>query len=137
MISTLVEIFRIRSACIENHNIRDWLNFSPGPKIIIVTEILWSQVNNEGGFRAAARHVYRDQGARGFWRGNGLNVLKSSPEFAIKWSVYDYAKRRLIASRDDGHLDSLDRFAAGAVAGVCSHTFLYPIEARIYILHAH
>lgn len=92
-------------------------------------------MNNHGGFRAAVRHVYNEQGARGFWRGNGLNVLKSAPEFAIKWSVYDYAKRRLMAARDDERLDSLDRFAAGAVAGVCSQTFLYPIEARTYTFY--
>lgn len=70
------------------------------------------------------------QGVRGFWRGNGLNVLKSSPEFAIKFSVYDYVKRVLKSVKDDGHVGSYDRFMAGAVAGVCSQSSMYPLEAR-------
>jgi solute carrier family 25 (mitochondrial phosphate transporter), member 23/24/25/41 len=88
------------------------------------------KITDVGGFRAAARHVYNRQGLRGFWRGNGLSVLKSSPEFAIKFSVYDYTKRQLKASRNDGHLDARDRFVAGAVAGVFGQTFLYPLDAR-------
>lgn len=88
-------------------------------------------MNDSGGFWAAAQYVYDRQGVRGFWRGNGLNVLKSSPEFAIKFGVYDYVKRQLKTSRDDGHLNNFDRFVAGAVAGVCGQSVFYPIEARI------
>lgn len=88
------------------------------------------KITDVGGFRAAVRHVYKKQGVRGFWRGNGLSVLKSSPEFAIKFSVYDFTKRQLKASRNDGRLDARDRFVAGAVAGVFSQTFLYPLDAR-------
>lgn len=92
------------------------------------------QVTNcsAGGLRSTAKHVYNSCGIQGFWRGNGLNVIKSSPEFAIKFSVYDYVKRQLKTFRGDGgHLNNRDRFGAGAVAGVISHTFLYPIEASI------
>lgn len=87
------------------------------------------KVTDAGGIRAVARHVYDNQGIRGFWRGNGLNVLKSSPEFAIKFSVYDYVKRMLKELHDDAHGNSCDRFVAGAVAGVCGQTVLYPLEA--------
>ncbi|XP_025419839.1 probable calcium-binding mitochondrial carrier CBG00135 [Sipha flava] len=87
------------------------------------------QVTECDGFRAAVRHVYCKQGFwQGFWRGNGLNVLKSSPEFAVKFSLYDYVKRRLKAYHGDENLTSSDRFAAGAVAGVCSQTLMYPLE---------
>lgn len=85
---------------------------------------------NSGGFLATVRHVYNCHGVHGFWRGNGLSVLKSSPEFAIKFSVYDYVKRQLMTRRDDGHLKGRDRFVAGAFAGVCGQTFLYPLEVR-------
>lgn len=88
------------------------------------------KITDVGGFRAAVRHVYNKQGVRGFWRGNGLSMLKSSPEFAIKFSMYDFTKRQLKASRNDGRLNARDRFVAGAVAGVFSQTFLYPLDAR-------
>lgn len=89
------------------------------------------KITDLGGFRAAVRHVYNKQGnIRGFWRINGLSVLKSSLEFAIKFSVYDFTKRHLKASRNDGRLDARDRFVAGVVAGVFSQTFLYPLDAR-------
>ncbi|XP_015368558.1 PREDICTED: calcium-binding mitochondrial carrier protein SCaMC-3-like [Diuraphis noxia] len=87
-------------------------------------------INEASRFRAVIRQVYNGQGVLGFWRGNGLNLLKSSPEFAIKFSVYDYTKRRLKAFRDDGHLNAIDRFVAGSMAGVVGQTFLYPLDAR-------
>jgi len=88
------------------------------------------KISDVGHFRAVIRQVYNRQGVHGFWRGNGLNLLKSSPEFAIKFSVYDYTKRRLKASRDDGRLNAIDRFVAGSTAGVVGQTFLYPLDAR-------
>eukprot|EP00102_Acyrthosiphon_pisum_P026072 XP_016663282.1 PREDICTED: calcium-binding mitochondrial carrier protein SCaMC-1-like isoform X2 [Acyrthosiphon pisum] len=86
------------------------------------------QITDVGSFRAVIRQVYDIQGVRGFWRGNALNLLKSSPEFAIKFSVYDYTKRQLKASRDDGHLTAIDRFVAGSMAGVIGQTLLYPLD---------
>ncbi|XP_022166820.1 probable calcium-binding mitochondrial carrier F17E5.2 [Myzus persicae] len=94
----------------------------------VSTYIHTQNITDVGHFRAVIRHVYNGQGVLGFWRGNGLNLLKSSPEFAIKFSVYDYTKRQLKASRDDGHLNAIDRFVAGSTAGVVGQTFLYPLD---------
>lgn len=91
---------------------------------------LFLKITDVGSFREVIRQVYNIQGAGGFWRGNGLNLLKSSPEFAIKFSVYDNTKRQLKASRDDGHLSAIDRFVAGSTAGVIGQTLLYPLDAR-------
>lgn len=88
-------------------------------------------MTDTGNFWEAVRRVYGVQGVRGFWRGNGLNVLKSSPEFAVKFSVYDYVKRQLKSLQDDGHIDDFDRFVAGAVAGTSSHSLLYPFEVGL------
>ncbi|KAL4154552.1 hypothetical protein QTP88_000409 [Uroleucon formosanum] len=97
------------------------------------------KITDFGSCRAVIRQLYNIHGARGFWRGNGLNLLKSSPEFAIKFSVYDYTKRQLRASRNDGHLSAIDRFVAGSTAGVFGQTLLYPLDARnsTYYLSTH
>lgn len=88
-----------------------------------------TKVTDSGCFRTVVRQVYDRQGVRGFWRGNLLNVLKSSPEFAIKFSIYDYVKRILKRFPEDDYLNGRDRFVAGAVAGVCGQSVLYPLEA--------
>jgi len=114
--------------------------YKPYPLFWYYIHINWffvwfSKITDVGSFRTVIRQVYDTQGARGFWRGNGLNLLKSSPEFAIKLSVYDLTKRQLKASRDDGHLSAIDRFVAGSTAGVIGQTLLYPLDARNTAYH--
>lgn len=94
------------------------------------------KLTDAGGIWTTMEHLYKFHGVRGFWRSNVLNVLKSMPEFAIKFSMYDYVKCELKAFRgDDGLLNVSDRFLAGAVAGVCSQTLLYPLEARKLVVY--
>jgi len=38
------------------------------------------------------KHIYKTQGLYSFWRGNGLNVIKTIPNAAIRFTVYDKFK---------------------------------------------
>eukprot|EP00758_Cryptobia_borreli_P002579 Tbor_TRINITY_DN3134_c0_g1::TRINITY_DN3134_c0_g1_i1::g.14758::m.14758 len=46
------------------------------------------------------RHIHREDGVRGFWRGNGVNCLKAGPEFALIFTV-----RRLLAQKVEERRD--------------------------------
>jgi solute carrier family 25 phosphate transporter 23/24/25/41 len=72
------------------------------------------------------RGIYLEGGWMGFWRGNGTNVVKIMPESATRFWAYDRAKA--IVSSDPDNVTVGERFLAGAAAGVCAQTLVYPLE---------
>lgn len=65
-------------------------------------------------------------GFRAFWRGNGANVIKIMPEFAIRFVSYDAFKRGI--SKDPEQVTVPERFVAGALAGCAGQVVVYPLE---------
>ncbi len=63
---------------------------------------------------------------RAFWKGNGTNVLKIAPESAIKFWTFETLKTSL--SQDRNCPSVLERFGAGALAGLAAQTAIYPME---------
>ncbi|XP_028895818.1 calcium-binding mitochondrial carrier protein SCaMC-1-like [Zeugodacus cucurbitae] len=78
-------------------------------------------------FMESVRHLIRDGGVLSMWRGNGINVLKITPESAIKFAVYDESKR-FLRGDESRSLTMGERFVCGALAGNVSQTFLYPMD---------
>ncbi|EGD73382.1 hypothetical protein PTSG_05077 [Salpingoeca rosetta] len=71
----------------------------------------------------------RDEGGmRSMWRGNFVNVLKITPESAIKFWAWDAAKSVLYSCEETQEVPALERFAAGAVAGVTAQLSIFPLE---------
>lgn len=75
------------------------------------------------------RRIYIEGGLRGFFRGNGANVLKVIPESAVKFLTYD-SLQRFLKHRNPSTSDPtiMERFACGAMAGAVSQTAIYPLE---------
>lgn len=78
------------------------------------------------GIRSAARAIITDGGLAGFWRGNGVNVLKVAPETAVRFWCYERTKRLL--AEDPDNISMTERFLSGAVAGAVSCAVIYPLE---------
>lgn len=78
------------------------------------------------GVRSAARAILADGGLKGFWRGNGVNVLKVAPETAVRFWCYERTKRLL--AEDPDNISMTERFLSGAVAGAVSCAVIYPLE---------
>ncbi|CAO3703325.1 unnamed protein product [Rhizopus stolonifer] len=75
--------------------------------------------------------IYHQGGFRGFFVGNGLNVIKVVPESAIKFYVFETAKSilaELTESQDKNDMPVVARFIAGGVAGLFSQFCIYPLE---------
>eukprot|EP00158_Paraphelidium_tribonemae_P007667 Partr_v1_DN28321_c0_g1_i1_m78954 putative Solute carrier family 25 len=77
------------------------------------------------GIVATLAKVYREEGVRGYFRGNGTNVLRIAPYSAIQFAVYEKMKKVL---SPDGVLTTDKRLFAGAVAGVASVASTYPLD---------
>uniref|UniRef100_A0A4W3JI77 EF-hand domain-containing protein n=1 Tax=Callorhinchus milii TaxID=7868 RepID=A0A4W3JI77_CALMI len=70
--------------------------------------------------------LVREGGFLSMWRGNGINVLKITPESSIKFMSYEQYKKLFLTSHKP--LGAGDRFLAGSLAGVTSQTCIYPME---------
>ncbi|BFZ62584.1 hypothetical protein YB2330_003685 [Saitoella coloradoensis] len=78
----------------------------------------------------AVKDIYRAGGARSFFVGNGLNVVKIFPESAIKFGSFEAAKRfaASVEGTDVNNISSLARFMSGGIAGAVSQISVYPID---------
>jgi solute carrier family 25 phosphate transporter 23/24/25/41 len=77
--------------------------------------------------------IYAHGGIRGFFVGNGLNVIKIVPESAIKFWAFESAKSLLAKATDAEDKNSISvgaRFIAGGMAGLCSQFTIYPYVLR-------
>jgi len=73
-----------------------------------------------------ARNIYQEGGIRGFWRGNGANVVKVGPENATRFFMYEYLKSVICETPNKPSIS--ERFICGAGAGVVAQFSIYPLE---------
>ncbi|KAH7906492.1 mitochondrial carrier domain-containing protein [Hygrophoropsis aurantiaca] len=74
----------------------------------------------------AGRAIYRDGGVRGLLQGHSATLLRIFPYAGIKFMAYD--QWRALLMPDSAHETNVRRFTAGALAGLTSVTFTYPLE---------
>jgi len=58
--------------------------------------------------------------------GNLINILKITPESAMKFGAYEQIK--ILMGKDGDQLEPMQRFLAGTAAGWVAQTFVYPME---------
>lgn len=79
----------------------------------------------------AVRDIWRDGGILGFFRGNGLNVLKVAPESAIRFYTYETLKKLIAKAKGDEektNIGASGRLFAGGLAGAVAQTAIYPMD---------
>ncbi|KAJ9132905.1 hypothetical protein P3X46_033725 [Hevea brasiliensis] len=78
----------------------------------------------------AIRDIWREGGVLGFFRGNGLNVLKVAPESAIRFYTYEMLKDFIVRAKggDKADIGTFERLLAGGVAGAVAQTTIYPMD---------
>jgi solute carrier family 25 protein 16 len=78
------------------------------------------------GLGRALRDIYGQQGIRGLFRGHLTTLLKIYPYAALNYVAYEQYRALLIRSK--GQETWMRRFSAGALAGVTSVFFTYPLD---------
>ncbi|XP_065867740.1 calcium-dependent mitochondrial ATP-magnesium/phosphate carrier protein 3-like [Euphorbia lathyris] len=79
----------------------------------------------------AVKDIWKEGGMLGFFRGNGLNVLKVAPESAIRFYTYEMLKDIIMRSKGKGDKASIgttERLVAGGLAGAVAQTAIYPMD---------
>ncbi|KAI1095165.1 mitochondrial carrier [Rostrohypoxylon terebratum] len=87
----------------------------------------------------AIADLYKAGGVRGFFAGNGLNVVKIMPETAIRFGAYEAAKKTLasLEGHNDPHrINPYSKFVAGGVAGMTAQFCVYPLDTLKFRLQS-
>lgn len=79
----------------------------------------------------AIKAIWREGGLLGFFRGNGLNVLKVAPESAIRFYSYEMLKTFIVRAKGEetqANIGPMGRLLAGGIAGAIAQTAIYPMD---------
>ena len=82
-------------------------------------------------FFQAVQKIWNASGALGFFRSNGLNVMKIVPEDSLKYYTFEKVKTLLTGGDDSDtvrQMTSLERVFAGGLAGLVSQSAVYPLD---------
>ncbi|CAD6584970.1 MAG: hypothetical protein CYPHOPRED_002903 [Cyphobasidiales sp. Tagirdzhanova-0007] len=91
-----------------------------------------------GGLVSALSKIWREEGIRGMFRGNGVNCMRIMPYSAVQFTAYEQFKK-LFTRNGTVPLETPLRLSAGALAGICSVCATYPLDlvrSRLSIISA-
>uniref|UniRef100_A0A7S4HYR1 Mitochondrial carrier protein n=1 Tax=Odontella aurita TaxID=265563 RepID=A0A7S4HYR1_9STRA len=89
------------------------------------------------GVLAELGHLFKTEGAKGFFKGNGANCLKVAPTRGVQFLAFESFKARLVEwKRQSQGLDAdadvslapWERLVAGGFAGMIASSMVYPLE---------
>jgi solute carrier family 25 protein 43 len=90
------------------------------------------------GFLATFSNIYKNEGIRGFWKGNGIACVRLFPYNAVQFAVY--TKLKVILSHPNtGKITPLNALIAGSVGGIAATVVTYPtdmVKTRLTVAHA-
>lgn len=86
--------------------------------------------NEYRGVFSSLAQMYRIEGLRGFFKGNGTNVIRIAPYSAIQFMSYEKYKKKFLEKdgEDAVHLTPVQNLVAGGMAGVTSLLCTYPLD---------
>lgn len=101
---------------------------SPLERLKILFQIQDAAKNEySGGIFRALGKMWKDEGWRGFMRGNGTNCVRIIPYSAVQFGSYNIYKR--FAEPSPGQdMGPIRRLMCGGLAGITSVTFTYPLD---------
>ncbi|XP_073111093.1 calcium-dependent mitochondrial ATP-magnesium/phosphate carrier protein 2 isoform X1 [Elaeis guineensis] len=79
---------------------------------------------------SAIKDIWREGHFLGFFRGNGINVMKVAPESAIRFYTYEMLKDLIVKAKgeDKSNIGASGRLVAGGLAGAVAQTAIYPMD---------
>lgn len=75
----------------------------------------------------ALAKMWREEGWRGFMRGNGTNCIRIVPYSAVQFSCYNFYKRIIFESYPGADLAPVTRLVCSGIAGITSVFCTYPL----------
>ncbi|KAK9333952.1 mitochondrial carrier domain-containing protein [Lipomyces starkeyi] len=100
---------------------------SPFERTKIIMQVQGPGSTTYSGVWGTLRRMWKEEGWRGYMRGNGINCVRIVPYSAVQYSSYTIYKE-LIMEPGRTELDTSRRLSAGAMAGITSVVATYPLD---------
>ncbi|RPB16580.1 mitochondrial carrier [Morchella conica CCBAS932] len=100
---------------------------SPLERLKILFQVQGPGNQSYQGVGPALMKMWREEGWRGFMRGNGTNCIRIVPYSAVQFSSYGIYKK-LLLPEGSNDLGTFRRLTAGAMAGITSVVATYPLD---------
>lgn len=100
---------------------------SPLERMKIIYQIQQPGSQNYKGIWPTLLKIWREEGWRGYMRGNGSNCLRIFPYSAIQFASYNIYKPYFL-SAGETELGVVQRLTAGGLAGITSVAMTYPLD---------
>ncbi|KAI7903178.1 mitochondrial carrier domain-containing protein [Cokeromyces recurvatus] len=100
---------------------------SPMERMKILFQVQGPNMGAYTGIWSTLNHMWKEEGWRGFMRGNGTNVIRMIPYSASQFAAYEQFKSILL-EKEKSELDTPRRLIAGALAGTVSVVCTYPLD---------
>ncbi|KAI1502841.1 mitochondrial carrier domain-containing protein [Biscogniauxia marginata] len=72
--------------------------------------------------------MWKEEGWRGFMRGNGTNCIRIVPYSAVQFGSYNLYKRSFFEKYPGAGMSPFERLICGGIAGITSVFFTYPLD---------
>jgi solute carrier family 25 phosphate transporter 23/24/25/41 len=100
---------------------------SPFERLKILYQVQTKDSIKYNGIWNSLVKIGKEEGALGYFKGNGTNIIRIFPYSAVQFAAYEFFKTKLIpVGKDD--LTPLLRLLAGGMAGVTSVVVTYPLD---------
>ena len=78
--------------------------------------------------KASLEQIYKIEGARGYFKGNGANIIKIVPFTAFEFYFYEVFKTGIFPTKQKHELSVLDKLVCGGLTGSTASFLTYPID---------
>lgn len=72
--------------------------------------------------------MWKEEGWKGFMRGNGTNCIRIVPYSAVQFGSYNFYRRTFFEKYPDAPLSPVQRLFCGGIAGITSVFLTYPLD---------
>ena len=69
------------------------------------------------GLGEVAKEIWINEGWRGLFKGNGINIIRSAPFRAVNFACFDFYKKALVGLTGNTKSAHTEGFVAGALSG--------------------
>jgi len=100
---------------------------APLDRLKFIYQVHYKDSNKPPSIKEGLKNIYKNDGIKGLFRGNLVNILKASPETSIRLTVFEKLKSVLI-DEETHKLSLRSLFVAGAASGVVANLAIFPME---------
>ena len=72
--------------------------------------------------------MWRNEGFYGFFKGNGVNVVRIAPFSAFEFFFYEFYKTMIFSQNEGGQVSNMAKLFCGGLTGMTASTLTYPLD---------